>query len=328
MKARFLPVLALAVGLFSEQDASAHGLDPIGVSLREEKGGAVVVRIDRPASLPNGATIGVAVDAGCEEASTSVTPGSAGRAREERHLHCRSALAGTRLTVTGLEAAGLDAVVRAELADGQIHRGVASARAPEIALAAAPSPTNAARSYLGLGAKHFALGWDHILFVLGVAWIARTARRAAIAITAFTAGHSVTLSAAALGFLRFPTAWAEIGIALTLVWLALQVLRRPADAPATGRLAIASAAMGLVHGLGFATALAHTGLPDRDVPLALFCFNLGIEIAQLALVAILYLAASLSVRTATIDRERLRPWLGHAIGALAAMWCIERVFSL
>jgi len=327
VRARAASAIAIAVA-FAARSADAHGLDPIGVSLREAENGAVVLRLDRPASLPDGARIDVVLEAGCEEASSVIAPTTAGRVREERHLQCVAPLGGTSLAVLGLTEAGVDAVVRAELSSGLVHRTVVSARAPRVTFAAAPSTTSTALAYFALGAKHLALGWDHLFFVIGIAWVARTAKRAALALTAFTAGHSATLSAAALGLMSFPTAWAELAIALTLVWLAAEVLRSTTDPPTVRRLAAASGTVGLVHGLGFATALADIGLPRHDVPLALFSFNLGVEAAQLALVAAAFFGVALAGRAAAIDRDRVRPWLGHALGALAAMWCIERAFTL
>ena len=75
-------------------------------------------------------------------------------------------------------------------------------------------------------------------------------------------------------------------------------------------------------------ALADVGLPERDVPLALFGFNAGIELAQLALVLVACLVAQVNNRLRSFDWDRARPWAGHAIGAVAAMWCIERLFAL
>ncbi len=320
-------VLALVV-TSATRTAQAHGLDPIGVSVREREAGDVRIVIDRPAVLAGGAHLAVELGPGCRAASPPVVHESAGRAREEHGYQCTGPLAGGAVTVAGLEAVGLDAIVRAELADGAVHRGIASANEPSLRLEEAPSAAKTAWSYFGLGAKHLALGVDHLLFVLGVACITRSPRRVALALTAFTLGHSVTLTAAALGWLRFPPAWAELGIAFTLVWLAFQVVRGGQGAAPLGRVAAASGAMGLVHGLGFATALAEAGLPERDVPLALFSFNVGVEAAQLAFVTLLYGCAVAAARLGRFDAERARPWVGHALGAIAAMWCIERALTL
>ncbi|NUO54360.1 MAG: HupE/UreJ family protein [Polyangiaceae bacterium] len=313
--------------LFASGDALAHGLDPIGVSVREAAGGKLSVSIDRPAALaPN--QIDVVLEPSCTSTETSTEPSAAGRVREERVLLCDRPLTGTALAVTGLDAARVDAVVRVELSGGHVHRRVLSATDAKLELSEEAGLLATALSYVGLGAKHLALGWDHLLFVLGVAFLARSVRRAALALTAFTIGHSLTLSAAALGVLRFPTTWAEIAIAASLVWLALEVVRADGKQEPVRRLAPASGALGLVHGLGFATALAETGLPQNEVPLALACFNIGIEVVQLVFVVALFAVVALARRGPWLTWERTRPWVGHAIGAVAAMLCIERLWLL
>lgn len=313
--------------LFASRDALAHGLDPIGVSVRETARGRLRVTIDRPAALAPD-QMDVLLEPSCTATATSSRPSAAGRVREERELLCDRSLTGTTLAVTGLDAARVDAVVRVELSGGYVHRRVLSATDAKLQLSDEAGVLATALSYAGLGAKHLALGWDHLLFVLGVAFLARSVRRAALALTAFTIGHSLTLSAAALGVVRFPTAWAEIAIAASLVWLALEVVRADGDHGPVRRLAPASGALGLVHGLGFATALAEAGLPQSDVPLALACFNIGIEVVQLVFVIALFVVVGVTRRGPSLTWERARPWLGHAIGAVAAMLCIERLWML
>ena len=124
--------------------------------------------------------------------------------------------------------------------------------------------------------------------------------------TAFTAGHSVTLALASLGVVRVPAIAVEVAIAGTLVWLALELARRAegGDAGGVARRPLALPfAFGLLHGLGFASALDTLGVPAGEIPLALAGFNIGIEAGQLALV----LGASRSGRRAATRRRRRRP---------------------
>ena len=146
-------------------------------------------------------------------------------------------------------------------------------------------------------------------------------------ITAFTLGHSVTLSLAALGLIGFPSQLVELAIAASIVALAVELTR---DAP--GMLARAPWAMaggfGLLHGMGFAGALAEIGLPQEEIPLALLAFNAGIEAGQLAFVALALLAGALLrplARRAPIPLGRVG---AYAIGSLAAYWCFERAAEL
>lgn len=193
---------------------------------------------------------------------------------------------------------------------------------PPLDLARAPAVPP---GYFALGVHHIFAGADHLLFVAGLALLVRPALRLAAALTAFTAAHSLTLALAALGALRLPQAPVEACIALSLVVLAraLATGARPSSA-AAWRLA---GACGLLHGLGFAGALAEVGLPDGALVPALLAFNAGVELGQLvAAVAVLALAA-----LARAALPRAPTWLAaapaHALGAVAVAWTIERTLA-
>lgn len=325
---RWLILATLTFVLAWPARARSHGLDPVGVSVRESATGEASVAVDRPASLADGASLEVSLGPGCAAEPRAVVPDRPGRVVERWRLRCEGPLSGRTLAISGLEAASVDAVVRVEEVSGRVHRGVLTARSPRLPMSAPPSRLAVVASYSKLGAEHLARGADHLAFILGMALLARRARRVALALTAFTAGHSLTLTATTLGVIRLPTAWAELAIAATLVWLAVEISRRPAREATTSRLGVACGGVGLVHGLGFASALAEVGLPEQDVPLALFGFNAGIELGQLALVGAAFALARASAAARRLDPDRLRPWVGHAIGAVAAMWCLERLFAL
>jgi hydrogenase/urease accessory protein HupE len=184
------------------------------------------------------------------------------------------------------------------------------------------------RSYAALGIEHILLGLDHLLFVFGLLLLVGRRSAALVkTITAFTAGHSVTLSLAALGLVRVPQAPVELLIALSVFALAVE-LARP-DRGAVGRRPWVMALLfGLLHGLGFAAALAQVGLPETDIPLALFSFNVGIEIGQLAFVAVIVAGRHWLAR----PLARLPRWSEavpiYTLGCLAAYWCFERAAAL
>jgi hydrogenase/urease accessory protein HupE len=178
---------------------------------------------------------------------------------------------------------------------------------------------------------HIATGFDHLLFVFGLVLLARGTRRLLWTVTAFTAGHSVTLSLAALGVVRFPTAPIEVAIAGTILALAVELARGPVEADRSARESLlrrrpwaVAFAFGLLHGFGFAGALAAVGLPQEEIPVALFSFNVGIELGQVAFVALVLalrrlLAPALAGAPAWLVRAPVT-----AMGTLAVYWCLDR----
>src|SRR5438477_548275 len=133
-------------------------------------------------------------------------------------------------------------------------------------------------------------------------------RRVAVTVTAFTIAHSMTLAAATLGFVNVPGPPVEATIALSIMLVAVEVLNARHGKPSlTARLPwLVAFSFGLLHGFGFAGALAEVGLPQHAIPVALMFFNIGVEIGQLTFVAAILMAGGL-VRTAMVIR--LKPAL-------------------
>ena len=163
--------------------------------------------------------------------------------------------------------------------------GGAGIEVPLAALrAGSGSAADAARRYLALGVEHILLGIDHLLFVLGLLLIVRGPWLLITTVTAFTLAHSLTLALATLGLVAVPSAPVEAAIALSIVFLAAEILRaRQGRIGLTHRLPwLIAFGFGLLHGLGFAGALAEIGLPAGEIPLALLFFNLGVEVGPAA----------------------------------------------
>ena len=114
--------------------------------------------------------------------------------------------------------------------------------------------------YLGLGVEHIIGGIDHLLFLLALLALATSLWQTVKIVTAFTVAHSITLSLAALGLVDVPSSIVEPLIAASIVWVAVENLVAPAGA---ARRWLIAGAFGLIHGLGFASALVELGLP-RD----------------------------------------------------------------
>jgi len=193
--------------------------------------------------------------------------------------------------------------------------------------------------FLREGVWHIWIGFDHILFLLSLllpavmVWVGRRwqavprLRDAVIdvtqIVTAFTLAHSITLSLATLGLVSLPSALVESAIAASVVLAALNNLWPLIQ----GRRWLVAFAFGLVHGFGFATVLADLQLPQDALVLALLAFNAGVELGQLAIVAV-FLPLAFALRASAFYRRVVLQAGSTAIAALAALWFVERAFSV
>jgi hydrogenase/urease accessory protein HupE len=240
---------------------------------------------------------------------------------------CRGGLAGQEIRIVGLERTLTSTFVRTELADGRTISGVVQASDPSFRFAAAPAVLPA---YFTLGIEHILRGIDHVFFVIGLILLVPALGRLIGALTAFTVAHSLTLGAAALGFAGLPQASVEVVIALSILVVGYEVVRA-----ARGKTGLTYAmpwavafGFGLLHGFGFAGALAEIGLPQDAKLGALLLFNLGVETGQLMIVALAVpLARWIASRAAGL-RRRIEVGAGYSLGAAAAFWMIQRVVSV
>ena len=152
-----------------------------------------------------------------------------------------------------------------------------------------------ARTYTLLGVEHILTGFDHLCFVLALVLIVGFNRRLFWTVTAFTLAHSITLALATLGVIHVPGPPVEATIALSIVFVASEIVQqqRGREGLASKQPWLVAFAFGLLHGLGFAGALAEIGLPANAIPLALLFFNIGVEIGQLLFIAAVFAATRL-----------------------------------
>jgi hydrogenase/urease accessory protein HupE len=200
--------------------------------------------------------------------------------------------------------------------------------------AGSSSTLDAVGRYTVLGIGHILEGIDHLLFVLGLLLIVSTPRvrmKALIqTVTAFTIAHSLTLGLATLGFVDFPSRPVEAAIALSIVFLAMEVVRgwQGHESLTHRQPWLVAFGFGLLHGLGFAGALADVGLPQAEIPIALLFFNVGVELGQLLFVAVVLAGRWLLLRLPIVWPV----WTGYApvylIGVTGAYWLLERVGTM
>jgi len=236
-------------------------------------------------------------------------------------------LVGQRLGVKGLAENQASAMVMLRLMDGRSYQSVVNAEALEFLIPAQPGQSKVMAEYSVLGAEHIWEGPDHLMFVFGLLLLVGGGARLLWTVTAFTVGHSMTLTLVTLGLLTYPVALIEFAIAVSIFALALALTRKDNDGLFKRHPWWLAGGFGLLHGMGFAGALAEIGLPQGHVPLALLFFNVGIEIGQIAFV-VLVLALWWSInRPIVLQRiavQKLLPIPVYLLGGLSAMWCIER----
>ncbi len=158
-------------------------------------------------------------------------------------------------------------------------------RAPEVALSGAGSSAlQVVGRFVQAGIEHIFLGYDHIAFLAAIVLWAQRLWPVIKIVTAFTIAHSITLSLAALQIVVFPSAIVEPAIAATIIFVAVEnFFSRNVD----GRWRV-TFVFGLIHGFGFASALQEIGLPANAAVPALAAFNIGVEIGQVVIVALIF----------------------------------------
>ena len=217
-------------------------------------------------------------------------------------------------------------------AGGTVSSAVLSPEAPEVTLDPALPPASGLPAFFVLGFEHISHGLDHLLFLVVILLPLASGRRVgrdrpALAafkiLTAFTVAHGLSLALAVLGVVTLPSPLVESAIAATIVLAAMDNLRPFLP----GRRWQVAFGFGLIHGLGFASALGPAELPPLGLATALLGFNLGIEAGQILLAALFFAAAFPLRHLALLDRGLL-PAGSLAALAVAGLWLVDRALAL
>jgi len=238
---------------------------------------------------------------------------------------CPGGLTGSEVRIDGLAATLTDVLARVERQDGTTQTARLSPSSPVFTVSATESWQQVAATYTELGIEHILLGIDHLLFILALLMIVAGWRKLVATVTAFTLAHSMTLAAATLGWVHVPQAPVEAVIALSILFVAIEIVHWRQGRPGITRSKpwLVAFTFGLLHGFGFAGALAAVGLPEHAIPLALLFFNLGVEMGQLMFIAAVFAVWSV------LQLVRWPHWAWrlpvYGIGATSAFWVIQRI---
>jgi len=324
-RARRFSALLVSVALFivpflAPSVARSHELDSASLSLREVESGRFLVRWHASSrTLQDDLRTAVVFPGPCR--------------LEAAHLDCgASGLVGS-IAFPWIEGTLTRVVVDVEWRDGTRLLRVVTPSSPSLRVYGIPASGWRALQpivvdYTKLGVEHILTGFDHLLFVVALALLVRRGAQLLATITAFTVAHSLSLALTVLGFVRVPSPPVEASIALSIVLVCAECLRPARSLTKQAPWAVALA-FGLLHGLGFASALLELGVPEQHVPLALLCFNVGVELGQLGIIAVVTILTlgRLGSRL-RVDGDGMRRGLIYAMGSVAAYWSIDRIAAV
>tara|TARA_B100001094_G_scaffold207753_1_gene201637 strand:+ start:5710 stop:6660 length:951 start_codon:yes stop_codon:yes gene_type:complete len=238
---------------------------------------------------------------------------------EKIYLECSSSLKGLSLEIVNLSVL-TDALITINFIDDTFE-GLVNVQTNRINIPIKNKYYPSA--YLNLGISHLLDGLDHILFIFGLLFCISGFVNLIKTITAFTIAHSITLGLTVLEIINIPQGTVEALIALTIVYLAIEIKQNKGNIKSSWIMAFS---FGLLHGLGFASALIDIGIDNNKLILSLLFFNIGIEFAQIALIPIPLYLIYLSKKYNYLDK--LKNIASLCIGGLGFYWFIDRVIGI
>lgn len=324
-KQELLAACLLLLSLLS-QGASAHPLAPSLLQFEASEPGRFIVSWKTPLKKAAGSRLQPVLPEHCQPVGEVENFRAATAMVFRWEIDCGDkGLVGSTIQVAGIATSKADVLLRIGLHDGRSLHQVLDAGQEQFVVPERQPWTAIFGSYLWLGVEHLIGGIDHVLFVLALFMLVGVRKSLIWTVTMFTLGHSVTLSLATLGYIRFSQSVAEVFIALSIIVAFTEVVRRDSASVANWKAYLMAGGFGLLHGLGFASALREVGLPAGDIPLALLAFNVGIEVGQLAIIALLCILSVVLVRAGV-------RWIGwwktipiYTAGSLAGFWFWQRL---
>jgi len=238
-------------------------------------------------------------------------------------------LNGKSITIQGLDLTLVDVLVQINLLDESSYTLLLQPDNATVEIPKEPNKWEVIKLYILLGIEHILIGIDHLLFVLGLLLLVKGVKPLIQTVTAFTIAHSITLGAATFELVNLPQAPVEAVIALSIVFLAREFIAvKEGEESLTAKYPwIVAFTFGLLHGFGFAGALSEIGFPQKEVPLALFTFNIGVELGQLIFIGIILLLWKVLQKINLPYSSWTWKILPYGMGIIASFWLFERVVA-
>ncbi len=326
---KYLLALASVIVLFAGV-VQAHEIRPAYLGITEDKDHTITILWKQPIAGDVGIKLIPHLSSGWLEQQPTELSGSHSFFIKKWIINAaKGSVAGQVVTIEGLDQTITDVLVNVSLANGKTYSEIIKPTNPTYTISANAKPLQVI-SYIFLGIEHILEGVDHLLFVLGFLLLVTDKKLLFKTITAFTVAHSITLTAATMKWVTVQPAVVETVIALSIVFMAVELVHTYQGRPGlTAKYPwLIAFSFGLLHGFGFAGALADVGLPENAIPLTLFLFNVGVEIGQLIFVAVV-LGILWLVRKSKLSVPEFVKWIPpYAIGSFSAMWFIERLMVI
>jgi len=304
----------------------AHEIRPVSMEIVEVAEHRYKVRWKVPAVEGRFLAVRPRFAEGCTGWEDAVPRPDGDSAVSRFELRCRDGLEATRIVLENLNRTMIDGVVTVEWLSGETSVTRVKPTDPAMIVPERTSAFEVIADYVVVGIEHILFGADHLLFVLALLLLVDQWRRLLVIATAFTVAHSLTLSLAAMRVISVPVPPVEALIALSIVYMAFELTRKArGEDQGQRRSWLLVFSFGLLHGLGFASALSEVGLPSHELPAALFAFNLGVEVGQVAFILVVFGLREL-MRRSSPRIEQLAYWsLTYLIGGIASSWVLDRV---
>lgn len=235
-------------------------------------------------------------------------------------LNCSESLKGSTLNVSNMSFM-TDVMVTIRFVNDEIFQDYITSEKADLVIPSEVEYSNF--SYLFMGFEHLLGGYDHILFVFGLVFLISGWFNLIKTITSFTLAHSITLALSSIGVIRLPQIATEAVIALTIIYLAYEILDKKDLRKIPWHIPFG---FGLIHGFGFAGALMEIGFSGQSLFQTLLLFNVGIELAQLSLLPIIFLFIFFFTKMNL--RNEFKTVSAFSIGGISSYWFLERTLNL
>lgn len=336
MKRIYLVALLMIFGTFCAVGTSAHEIRPAYLKITELNDKTEYSMIwKQPLREGRPVPIEPVFPSVCREVSRGLGENTGLALVKRWKMDCgASGLQDQSISISGLDNNLADVFVEITFLSGQSQTTILKPGKSSLVVDRGAGPGSA--NYFWMGIEHLLLGFDHIIFVIGLVLLVRTPMNIVKVVTSFTVAHSLTLALATFGIVRLSQASIEAVIALSIVFLAVELLNLGQRNGATFSVAGSSPSImmrhpwaitfifGLLHGFGFAGALSEIGLPQNAAALALLLFNIGVEVGQLLIVFGMLVLLFLSRYVSFGKYSILRKLPAYSIGIMAMFWFIER----